>query len=226
MGLATRSETSKAAKNGQIKVNGQIEKKPDRKINPNKDLIEFMGKPVLYKQFVYIMLNKPQGIVSSTDEKDGKTVISLLPENLQRMGLFPCGRLDKDTLGFVLLTNDGNTAHYLLSPKRHVSKTYYLKTQFPVSSNDIDLLKKGIKLDKGDIARPAKAEIISDNELFITVVEGMYHQIKRMLEALNNKVIYLERIEFANIPLDKNLARGEWRFLSQDEVDTLLKLSK
>ena len=191
MGLASRSEASKAAKKGLIKVNGKVIQRADLKIDPEYDSVEYMGRTVEYKKNIYIMLNKPSGIVSSTDGKDGITVISLLDEELQKCGLFPCGRLDKDTVGLLLLTNDGSTAHYLLSPKRHVSKIYRVKTEHPVSQNDIDRLESGIKLDKGDTALPAKVEQISENELFITIVEGMYHQIKRMLEAVGNKVVFL-----------------------------------
>lgn len=226
MGLASRSEASKAAKKGLIKVNGKVIQRADLKIDPEYDSVEYMGRTVEYKKNIYIMLNKPSGIVSSTDGKDGITVISLLDEELQKCGLFPCGRLDKDTVGLLLLTNDGSTAHYLLSPKRHVSKIYRVKTEHPVSQNDIDRLESGIKLDKGDTALPAKVEQISENELFITIVEGMYHQIKRMLEAVGNKVVFLERVEFGKIPLDTTLERGEWRYLTEDEIALLLEQTK
>ena len=226
MGLASRSEASKAAKKGLIKVNGKVIQRADLKIDPEYDSVEYMGRKVEYKKNIYIMLNKPSGIVSSTDGKDGITVISLLDEELQKCGLFPCGRLDKDTVGLLLLTNDGSTAHYLLSPKRHVSKIYRVKTEHPVSQNDINRLESGIKLDKGDTALPAKVEQISENELFITIVEGMYHQIKRMLEAVGNKVVFLERVEFGKIPLDTTLERGEWRYLTEDEIALLLEQTK
>ena len=226
VGLATRTEASKAARNGLIKVNGNVISKADTKIDPEKDTVEYMGKEVMYRKYVYIMMNKPSGIVSSTDGKDGETVISLLPDELQKCGLFPCGRLDKDTVGLIILTNDGSTAHYLLSPKRHVSKIYHVKTQLPVTQNDILMLEKGVQLDHGDVARPAKVTQLGENELHITIVEGMYHQIKRMLEAVNNKVIFLERIEFGTLPLDTQLERGEWRYLSQNEIDILLSQTK
>ena len=226
MGLASRSEASKAAKKGLIKVNGKVIQRADLKIDPEYDSVEYMGRTVEYKKNIYIMLNKPSGIVSSTDGKDGITVISLLDEELQKCGLFPCGRLDKDTVGLLLLTNDGSAAHYLLSPKRHVSKIYRVKTEHPVSQNDINRLESGIKLDKGDTALPAKVEQISENELFITIVEGMYHQIKRMLEAVGNKVVFLERVEFGKIPLDTTLERGEWRYLTEDEIALLLEQTK
>ena len=226
MGLASRTESAKAAKQGLIKVNGNIISKADIKIDPDADVIEYMGKNVLYKKNIYIMMNKPAGIVSSTDGKDGDTVISLLPEELQKCGLFPCGRLDKDTVGLLIITNDGATSHYLLSPKRHVSKIYHVKTALPVTENDIKMLEGGVQLDKGDVARPAKVQQVSEYELYITIVEGMYHQIKRMLEAVNNKVIFLERVEFGTLPLDTTLARGEWRYLTQDEIDVLLTQTK
>ncbi len=222
MGLASRSESAKSAKLGEIKVNGITVKKADAKIDPCKDVVEFRGKIVEYTEKVYIMLNKPQGYVSSTDSKDGKTVLELLPEDLQKRGLFPCGRLDKDTLGLMILTNDGETAHYLLSPKRHVSKIYNVKTKLPFSENDKQALEKGVRLDGGDVTRPAKVDILSSNEVNITIVEGMYHQIKRMLEAVGNEVTLLERIEFGTLPLDTNLKRGEWRFLTEKEIKILL----
>ncbi len=223
MGLASRSEAAKSAKAGEIKVNGTVVKKADMKIDPVSDTVEFRGKKVEYKEKIYIMLNKPEGYVSSTDSKDGKTVIELLPEDLQRCGLFPCGRLDKDTVGLLLLTNDGETSHYLLSPKRHVNKIYRVKTKFPFSDKDKERLENGVRLDGGDVTRPAKVEIISSDDLRITIVEGMYHQIKRMLEAVDNEVIRLERVEFGTIPLDINLERGDWRYLSENEINILLK---
>ena len=226
MGLASRTESAKAAKQGLIKVNGNIILKSDIKVDPEIDVIEYMGKNVSYKKNIYIMINKPSGVVSSTDGKDGDTVISLLPEELQKCGLFPCGRLDKDTVGLLIITNDGATSHYLLSPKRHVSKIYHVKTAFSVTESDIKMLENGVQLDKGDVARPAKVQRIGERELYITIVEGMYHQIKRMLEAINNKVIFLERVEFGTLPLDTTLDRGEWRYLTQDEIDVLLRQTK
>ncbi len=222
MGLASRSEATRAAKCGEIKVNGAVIKKADVKVDPEKDCIEFRGKKIEYTEKVYVMLNKPQGYVSSTDSKDGKTVLELLPDDLQKRGLFPCGRLDKDTLGLMILTNDGETAHYLLSPKRHVSKIYNVKTRDPFLEKDKQALENGVRLDGGDVTRPAKVDILSSNEVNITIVEGMYHQIKRMLEAVGNEVTLLERIEFGTLPLDTNLKRGEWRFLTDEEIKILL----
>lgn len=226
VGLASRTEAAKAAKQGLIKVNGAVVPKADVKVDPDFDSVEYMGSPVVYKRYIYIMLNKPSGVVSSTDGKDGDTVISLLPPELQKCGLFPCGRLDKDTVGLLIITNDGSTAHYLLSPKRHVSKVYHVKTENEVAQSDINMLESGVQLDKGDVARPAKVQLAAPKELYITITEGMYHQIKRMLEAVNNKVIFLERTEFGTIPLDTTLERGEWRYLTEEEIDILLKQTK
>ncbi len=223
MGVASRTETSKYVKSGAVKVNGKVISKSDEKVDPECDTIFLLGKPIVYSKNIYIMLNKPSGYVSSTDSKDGQYVLQLLPDNLQKCGLFPCGRLDKDTLGLLLLTNDGSTAHYLLSPKRHVSKVYYVKCETPFTQKDKEKLEIGISLDHGDIAKPAKVDMISPNELYITITEGMYHQIKRMLESVGNKVTYLERVEFATIPLDTTLKRGEWRYLTNEEIEILIK---
>ena len=226
MGIASRTEAAKAARRGEITVNGQPVSKADIKIDPEKDMVTVAGKPIIYRKKIFVMLNKPQGYVSSTDGKDGDTVLSLLPEELQKCGLFPCGRLDKDTLGLMILTNDGATSHFLLSPKRHVSKVYYVKTAKNITESDIKALEEGISLDHGDKAKPAKVEKVAENELYITITEGMYHQIKRMLEAVDNQVTYLERVEFATLPLDTTLKRGEWRYLTEQEIDTLLNQTK
>lgn len=225
-GNASRSEAAKAARRGEIRVNGVAVTKADTKIDPETDTIEYKGKRIIYRKKIFIMLNKPQGYVSSTDGKDGETVVSLLPEELQKCGIFPCGRLDKDTLGLMILTNDGETAHYLLSPKRHVSKMYYVRTEKVVSASDVSALENGISLDHGDRAKPAKVELLDSRSLYVTITEGMYHQIKRMLEAVDNKVVYLERVEFATLPLDSSLGRGEWRFLTESETEILLSQTK
>ena len=220
-GTASRSEAAKAVKRGEVLINGQVAVRADTKIDPEQDVISYSGKTIIYRKKIFIMLNKPEGYVSSTDGKDGQTVISILPPELQKCGLFPCGRLDKDTVGLMILTNDGQTSHYLLSPKRHVAKTYYVKTALPVSQADAKKLEDGITLDHGDKAKPAKVAIVSPNELYITITEGMYHQIKRMLEAVDNKVVFLERVEFATLKLDSSLERGQWRFLTEEEIQTL-----
>ena len=216
MGKATRSECSRFARAGKISVNGVTVKKCDIHIDPERDTIVFCGVPVTYKKFTYIMLNKPQGYVSATDDEREKTVLDLLPEEERRLGLFPCGRLDKNTLGLVILTNDGESAHRLLSPKHHVSKVYAFESQLPLSEADISALERGVDIG-GYFTKPCTIKMDSDTKGLITLTEGKYHQIKRMLEAVGNKIIYLERVSFGDIALDPALGRGDWRYLTNDE---------
>ena len=222
MGIASRTESSKAARQGLILVNGMAVKKADVHIDPEKDVITFCGRKIEYRKYTYILMNKPDGVVSATEDGKDKTVIDLLPEELQKLNLFPCGRLDKHTLGLVMLTDDGDLAHRLLSPKHHVKKKYYFESKFPLTEEEISYLQKGATLEDGDITKPSEIELFEDKKSgHITLVEGKYHQIKRMLESVNNKITYLERITFGPLLLDKNLERGEWRFLTEDEIKKL-----
>ena len=217
LGKATRSEGGKLIRSGKVTVNGEIIKKPDFKIDPENDEISFMGEILTYKKFTYIMLNKPEGYVSATDDENEKTVLDLVSDEDRRKGLFPCGRLDKNTLGLVILTNDGEGAHRLLSPKHHVSKIYKFESKFPLSESDVEALEGGVDIG-GYLTKPCKIKLynnLSSGE--ITLTEGKYHQIKRMLEAVNNKITYLERISFGGIVLDPTLKRGEWRYLTNEE---------
>ena len=222
MGKASRTESAKLAKSGKITVNGVPVKKCDMHIDPERDTVALNGQPVTYKKFTYIMMNKPEGYVSTTEDGRDKTVLDLLNDEERKRELFPCGRLDKNTLGLIILTNDGDSAHRLLSPKHHVSKVYRFRAKFPVS--DEDRLKLECGVDIGDyVTKPCRVALDSDGEGGeITLTEGKYHQIKRMLEAVNNKIVYLERIAFGGIALDKNLKRGEWRHLTKDEESLLL----
>lgn len=222
MGIASRSEASKAARQGQILVNGTAIKKADIHIDPETDEIAFCGRSVSYRKYTYILMNKPDGVVSATDDGRDKTVIDLLPEDLQRLGLFPCGRLDKHTLGLVLLTDNGELAHKLLSPKHHVDKKYRFESKFPISDDDVKKLESGATLDDGYVTRPCRITLCDDGRSgYITLTEGKYHQIKRMLESVNNKIIYLERVSFGPLTLDEGMQRGEWRFLNNDEIKEL-----
>lgn len=219
MGKATRSEGGKLIRSGKVTVNGEVIKKPDYKIDPENDKITLLGEIITYKKFTYIMLNKPDGYVSATEDENEKTVLDLVDPVDRKKGLFPCGRLDKNTLGLVILTNDGDGAHRLLSPKHHVSKVYKFESKFPLSEGDICALEGGVDIG-GYLTKPCKIKLydnLSSGE--ITLTEGKYHQIKRMLEAVNNKITYLERISFGNIVLDPNLKRGEWRYLTSDEEE-------
>lgn len=216
-GYASRSEAAKAARKGNVTVNGVEVKDLSRHIDPEKDVVTYFGEVVEYIKNVYIMMNKPEGYVSSTDDPSGPTVIELLPERLQSWGLFPCGRLDKNTLGLVLLTNDGAAAHRMLSPKKHVEKTYFFRLKKPISVDEIATLEAGV--DIGDcLTKPCRVEMTAEQEGYITLVEGKYHQIKRMAEAVANKITYLERVTFAGIKLDTTLERGEWRYLNEEEM--------
>lgn len=218
VGVASRSEASRAAKRGEIVVNGVTVRRSDVHVDPQKDTVVYRGERVVYKEFVYIMLNKPEGYVSATDDPREKTVLELLPEKYRRLGLFPCGRLDKNTLGLLILTNDGEGAHRVLSPKHHVGKTYEYRCACVLDDSAAERLKNGITLDDGYVTRDA--EIYRNDDCLggrITITEGKYHQIKRMFAAVENKITYLERISFGDIKLDPALERGAWRELTPDE---------
>ncbi|MBO5212064.1 MAG: rRNA pseudouridine synthase [Clostridia bacterium] len=222
MGKATRKESARLARLGKILVNGAVIKKCDMHIDPEKDTVIFCGERIVYKRFTYIMMNKPEGYVSATEDGREMTVLDLLPEEERRKELFPCGRLDKNTLGLMILTNDGENAHRLLSPKNHVSKTYRFKSKLPISEGEKQRLELGIDIG-GYITKPCKIKLDGEASGEITITEGKYHQIKRMLEAVGNKITYLERITFGPLSLDTSLERGEWRYLSENEEKKLLE---
>lgn len=214
MGICSRTECKKAAKAGRITVDGIIQKSADVHVDPEKNVITYLGQRVEYKKFTYIMLNKPEGYISATDDKKEHTVLELLDERTRKLGLFPCGRLDKNTLGLLVLTNDGELCHRLLSPKHHVSKVYYFHAERLITEEDKARLEAGVSLD-GELTKPAKLALCDDRMSgYLTLTEGKFHQVKRMLEAVCNKITYLERVEFAGIPLDTSLERGEWRELT------------
>ncbi|MBQ8344053.1 MAG: rRNA pseudouridine synthase [Clostridia bacterium] len=222
MGKATRTESAKLAKTGKITVNGSVIKRSDVHIDPEKDELRLFGEIIYYKKYTYIMMNKPEGYVSATEDGRDKTVLDLLTEEERRKNLFPCGRLDKNTLGLIILTNDGDSAHRLLSPKHHVPKTYAFKSKYPLSSDDVNRLETGVDIG-GYVTKPCTISLDSDGTGGkITITEGKYHQIKLMLDAVKNKIIYLERLTFGNIKLDENLKRGEWRHLTSDEESLLI----
>ena len=222
-GKISRSDAGRAARGGKITVNGVVEKKADRHIDPDTDVITLHGERIVYRRYTYIMLNKPEGFVSATEDGRDPTVLTLLPQELQRIGLFPCGRLDKYTLGLMLLTNDGELSHRLLSPRHHVEKRYAYTCKFPLSPEDIAILEAGVELEDGYLTKPAR--IIAEPQTLggiIVLTEGKYHQIKRMFDAIGNKIRSLERITFGPLSLDPSLERGDWRYLT-DEETALLK---
>ncbi len=224
---ATRSEAGKAARAGQITVNGVPVKKADVQIDPEKDRIIFCGVPVCYKQFHYVLLNKPDGYVSATEDGRDPTVLELLPPQYAAFGLFPCGRLDKHTLGLMLLTDNGEVAHRLLSPRRHVAKRYAFRCKFPLTKEECERFREGLVLEDGYETKPADIELNEDaHSGIITLVEGKYHQIKRMLEALHNQITYLERISFGPLTLPVDLPRGAWRELTPAEEQAILDAAK
>ena len=215
-GVATRTEATKAARAGLICVNGKVERKTATHIDTTKDTVTYKGQTIIYREFTYIMLNKPEGYVSATDDDKCPTVLTLLPDELQRIGLFPCGRLDKNTLGLMLLTNNGPLSHKLLAPKSHVSKKYYFKAEDNVTEEDRIRLESGVDIG-GYMTAPCTVELINPKEGYITLTEGKYHQIKLMLKAVCNKIEYLERVTFGTLMLDENLERGQWRYLTEEE---------
>ena len=226
MGIASRRETAAVAKRGLLLVNGVPVKDVSRHVNPDADIIEYCGRRVTYGKFVFVMLNKPEGYVSATEDSSLPVVTELLPEELRRRELFPVGRLDRDTVGMMILTNDGVLAHTLLSPKHHVEKEYYFKAKVPMKDGTEEQFRDGVTLADGYECK--SAVILLDPDRLggrITLTEGKYHQIKRMVAASDNRVTYLERISFAGIPLDPTLERGEWRYLTDDEVAHLRRLA-
>ena len=219
-GIASRSQISSAVRGGRVLVDGVVAKKADMQVDPDKVSVVYCGTPVCYRQYTYIMLNKPEGYVSATEDGKLPTVVELLPPEQQKIGLFPCGRLDKNTLGLMLLTNDGDTSHRLLAPKSHVTKTYAFRLKFPLSDEDIAALESGVDIG-GYVTAPCSVERTAEREGRITRTEGKYHQIKLMMEAVHNQITYLERISFGPLTLDPALDRGEWRYLSDVEIASL-----
>lgn len=223
--IGTRSQVKESIKKGQVTVNGQTVKKPDSKVNEGTDTITFQGQEVHYRKYVYYMLNKPEGVVSATNDNTAPTVVSLLAVPEQK-DLFPVGRLDKDTTGLLLLTNDGALAHDLLSPKKHVDKTYLVKPEKQLSEEDIHRLESGLDIGDDKPTAPAKAELTENGELLLTIHEGRFHQVKRMLQALDNQVLALERVRFGPLSLDPSLPRGKYRALTEAEIVALAASGK
>lgn len=221
-GTLTRSQAQKQLKLGKVTVNGETIKKADYKVDPDKDEIRYNDDKIVYRRFVYIMMNKPRGVVSATEDRDQKTVLDLLPEDLLKFDLFPCGRLDKDTTGLVVLTNDGISAHNALSPKKHVEKKYSFETAYTYSDADVTAIESGITLKDGYSTKPCKIERISETEGYIYLTEGKYHEIKRLFGARSNKITKLRRIGFGKLEIG-DLAEGAWRYLTEEEISWFTK---
>lgn len=222
-GLASRTETARAVRAGQVTVNGAAVVRADVQVDPACDKVIFRSVPVRYRKFVYVMLNKPDGYVSATEDGKDPVVTELLDAEYRKMGVFPCGRLDKHTLGLMLITNDGSLSHRLLSPKRHVEKTYAFSVKFPLSKADVDLLEAGVDIG-GYVTKPCRVNLFDERTGTISITEGKYHQIKLMMEAVHNQITALERKTFGPLSLDPSLSRGEWRELTDAEIDALTSL--
>ena len=221
-GTCSRTDAKRAIRAKGVSVNGCVAKSSDAQIDEERDEITYLGRVIVYRKFNYIMLNKPEGVVSATEDGRERTVLDLLPSGVRNDRMFPCGRLDKNTLGLMLITDNGELAHKLLAPKSHVDKKYRFKSRDEINPEDAKRIEGGLTLEDGYVTLPAKIELDGDRMGgVITLREGKYHQIKRMLEALDNKITYLERISFGPLTLDSALARGEWRYLSEEEQNAL-----
>lgn len=223
MNLGTRSEVKKLITKGQIQVNGTIVKKPEFKLDPISDRVQYQDREITYVTYEYYMLNKPSGVISATEDKRDTTVIDLI-ESRQRKDLFPVGRLDKDTEGLLLITNDGALAHRLLSPKKHVDKTYYAKICGEVTKEDIEIFEKGVCIGNEKLTLPAKLVILksgAESEIELTIQEGRFHQVKRMFQAVGKEVVYLKRLSMGGLSLDPSLKPGEYRKLTKEEMEQL-----
>lgn len=221
LGYGSRSELKKFCKNGLVKVNGKVINNPGVQVDVENDEIIFDGEKVTYKEFIYLMLNKPDGYISATFDKRDPIVLDLIDKEDLVFEPFPVGRLDKDTEGLLVLTNDGQLAHRVLSPKKHVPKTYYAKIEGVVTEDDIKAFAKGVTLDDGYETMPAELVILKSDEISeieLTIHEGKFHQVKRMFESVDKKVIYLKRLSMGKLQLDKNLALGEYRELTDEEI--------
>ncbi|MBC8589572.1 pseudouridine synthase [Wansuia hejianensis] len=224
MGYGSRKDVKKHIKDGLVKVNDNIVIQNDYKVDPYTDNIHINGERILYRKYIYLMMNKPQGLVSSTDDPLTKTVIDILSEDYLNFKPFPAGRLDKDTEGLLLITNDGKLAHELLSPKKGVNKTYYVEVDGYIDESHIDKFQKGIILDDGYKTLPANLDIIEPgiiSKVYLTIQEGKFHQVKRMFESVFTKVLYLKRVSMGPLILDNSLEPGEYRELTEEEINIL-----
>jgi 16S rRNA pseudouridine516 synthase len=224
-GFGSRKEVKQLLKSGAVTLNGNVIKDPKTQANPDKDHVVVHGEEVIYKEFIYLMMNKPQGVISATEDSRHETVIDLLELEDQGFEPFPVGRLDKDTEGLLILTNDGQLAHSLLSPKKHVPKTYFAKINGSIPENTYEKFKEGIVLEDGYQTQPAKLKIVQDamdeSEIYLTITEGKFHQVKRMFEAVDRKVTFLQRVQMGNLKLDETLPLGTYRELTEEELSLL-----
>lgn len=223
MGAGTRKEVRKMIRDGRVSINGQKENDPGRKVMEGEE-VRADGAPVVYEKYVYYMLHKPAGVISATEDAREQTVLDLIDEK-KRKGLFPVGRLDRDTEGLLLITNDGELAHRLLSPKRHVDKVYFARLDGPVGEEEKKRFAQGLKVDETLTALPAELEILDGkNEVRVTVREGKYHQVKRMFQAVGREVLYLKRLSMGPLVLDEQLPAGAYRRLTGEEESAIIRI--
>ncbi len=223
MGIGTRTEVKKMIRQGKVSIDGVTEKSADAKVEPGKQEIICMNQMVAYEKYEYYMLNKPAGVVSATTDKKDKTVLDLITDK-KRKDLFPVGRLDKDTEGLLLITNDGELSHALLAPKKHVDKVYFARIRGIVTEQDKEQFAEGVLIGADEMTKPANLEIlVSDeiSEIRLTIQEGKFHQVKRMFEAVGKDVIYLKRLSMGSLVLDETLDLGEYRPLTDEELEAL-----
>ena len=216
MSIGSRSEIKEYIRKKLITVDGVVVTDPGMKISEDS-AVTFKGEPLQYKQFRYYMLNKPQGVVSATKDNIDTTVMDLL-KDVNTRDMFPVGRLDKDTEGLLIITNDGELSHRLLSPRSHVDKCYLVQLMHSITADDIKSLSKGVDIGDDTLTLPAKVEAIAADRIYLTITEGRYHQVKRMLEAVGNKVVFLKRVSFGPLELDPSLSPGEYRELDESEI--------
>ena len=224
MGYGSRKDVKKLLKSGVVKVEGEVVKSPKAQVDPYQQFITIYDEKVEYKEFIYLMMNKPSGLITATEDEVQETVIDLLEMEDLVLNPFPVGRLDKDTVGLLLLTNDGKLAHQLLSPKHHVPKTYYAKVNGVVTDEDVNQFKKGIVLDDGYQTKPAELNILKsgeESEIELTITEGKFHQVKRMFMSVGKRVTFLMRIKMGPLFLDESLKPGEYRELTEEEIQLL-----
>jgi len=228
LGHGTRKEVKALLKKGEVEVDGIKISDSATKVDPDNTVIKVSGEEINYRKFIYILMNKPSGVVSATVDKHDETVIDLLDQQYHAFKPFPIGRLDKDTVGLLLITNDGELNHKLIAPKNHVDKVYYAEINKFVDEVDIRAFKKGVSLDDGYKCMPAVLEILNANEngseVMITIQEGKFHQIKRMFESVDKKVVFLRRISFGPLKLNEDLSEGQYRELSEDEINLLKQI--
>ncbi|MFJ5624340.1 pseudouridine synthase [Peribacillus loiseleuriae] len=224
VGYGSRKEVKSLLKSGAVSVNEQVVKDAKAHVHPDVDHVTVHNEPVVYREFIYLMMNKPQGLISATEDNFQETVIDILEPEDAAMEPFPVGRLDKDTEGLLLITNDGQLAHQLLSPKKHVPKTYFAVINSEVTESDIEEFSKGVTLDDGYHTKPGELKILKSgltSDIELTIMEGKFHQVKRMFEAVGKRVVYLKRISMGSLKLDEGLELGEYRELTDEELEAL-----